>query len=191
MKRCPSCQRTFTDDSLGFCLEDGSPLVGASIQPDLPATVIMQDPRATNQGRSAGAYPTNPATAPPYSMPPQPGWPPPATQPQHAPAAAAGAGRAIGIISLIAAILAFILLILTFVLAASNDVDKSTVGGIFLFSLLVGLVGAVLGLIALIKSNRNPSAQANRGLSIVALVLNVLYLLITFTILIFGVVANS
>ena len=27
MKRCPSCNRTYTDPSLNFCLEDGSPLV--------------------------------------------------------------------------------------------------------------------------------------------------------------------
>src|SRR6185369_6608788 len=26
MKRCPTCQRTFTDESLSFCTEDGTPL---------------------------------------------------------------------------------------------------------------------------------------------------------------------
>src|SRR6266849_202150 len=27
MKRCPSCQRTYTDDTQMFCLSDGTPLV--------------------------------------------------------------------------------------------------------------------------------------------------------------------
>src|SRR5688572_27267363 len=27
MKRCPSCNRTYTDTSLNFCLEDGAPLI--------------------------------------------------------------------------------------------------------------------------------------------------------------------
>src|SRR5918912_859094 len=30
MKRCPTCQRTYTDDSLTFCLQDGSPLLSVS-----------------------------------------------------------------------------------------------------------------------------------------------------------------
>ena len=38
MKRCPSCNRTYTDVSLNFCLEDGTPLVS-----DVP----NQDPAAT------------------------------------------------------------------------------------------------------------------------------------------------
>jgi hypothetical protein len=30
MKRCPTCQRTFTDETLSFCLDDGTPLLDAS-----------------------------------------------------------------------------------------------------------------------------------------------------------------
>ena len=39
MKRCPSCNRTYTDASLNFCLEDGTPLT-----PDAPPPA---DPNAT------------------------------------------------------------------------------------------------------------------------------------------------
>lgn len=35
MKRCPTCSRTYTNDSLSFCLEDGAPLLLAS-NADLP-----------------------------------------------------------------------------------------------------------------------------------------------------------
>lgn len=38
MKRCPQCQRTFTEDN-SFCLEDGTPLI-----PDLPQTVAYSPP---------------------------------------------------------------------------------------------------------------------------------------------------
>jgi hypothetical protein len=41
MKRCPTCQRTYADDSLRFCLDDGTVLVNAD---DSPAS---HDPNAT------------------------------------------------------------------------------------------------------------------------------------------------
>jgi hypothetical protein len=37
MKRCPKCRRRFSDDSLNFCLDDGSPLLA---QPDSEQTLI-------------------------------------------------------------------------------------------------------------------------------------------------------
>ncbi|MGH9871481.1 MAG: hypothetical protein ACRD9S_03320 [Pyrinomonadaceae bacterium] len=48
MKTCPSCNRTYTDASLNFCLEDGTPLV-SSPQPgiDPNATIRYTDPRDT------------------------------------------------------------------------------------------------------------------------------------------------
>src|SRR5918911_568764 len=79
MKRCPACQRTYEDNSLAFCLDDGSALVsegsGAS---DQPATLIMADPRLTNPVRPETA-PASPVhqSAPPlgYTAPP-PAWSP-------------------------------------------------------------------------------------------------------------------
>ncbi len=47
MKRCPSCNRTFTDVSLNFCLEDGTPLVNdTGLDPG--ATLRYTDSRETN-----------------------------------------------------------------------------------------------------------------------------------------------
>jgi hypothetical protein len=68
MKICPRCQKTYADDSLNFCLEDGATLMTASAPP-LDATILMNEPR----------------TAPSQPMPsqagsqvswqqPQPGW---------------------------------------------------------------------------------------------------------------------
>lgn len=48
MKSCPTCSRTYTDASLNFCLEDGTPLV-SSVAPgfDPNATIRYTDPRDT------------------------------------------------------------------------------------------------------------------------------------------------
>jgi hypothetical protein len=78
MKRCPTCNRTYADDALSFCLDDGSPLL--SVGGDAPSSF---DPNATL------AYPTPRETTPPapevyppraapHSQPqqPMPGWSP-------------------------------------------------------------------------------------------------------------------
>lgn len=80
MKRCPKCNRTYTDEALNFCLEDGTPLLG-----EAPA------PSETNQTMR---YPGPRSTTPPpeiYQPPPPPGQAPPHAnrapyfQPQYSP----------------------------------------------------------------------------------------------------------
>ena len=39
MKRCPTCKRAFEDDSLAYCLDDGSPLV-TETRPDSEPTLV-------------------------------------------------------------------------------------------------------------------------------------------------------
>lgn len=47
MKRCPTCNRSFDDDSLSFCLDDGSPLIGASPgRADSQETLVSPSPSA-------------------------------------------------------------------------------------------------------------------------------------------------
>ena len=49
MKRCPSCNRTYTDRSLNFCLEDGTPLVNDAPPPSDPnATLRYPSARDTS-----------------------------------------------------------------------------------------------------------------------------------------------
>lgn len=45
MKRCPTCNRTYTDTSLNFCLEDGTPLQIAGTDPN---ATIRYDSRETH-----------------------------------------------------------------------------------------------------------------------------------------------
>lgn len=72
MKICPSCRKTYADDNLNFCLEDGSVLTIANDEP--PATVMMGGPRPTAPQTGFGQMPPNTmpssfgAQPQPYSM---------------------------------------------------------------------------------------------------------------------------
>ena len=57
MKSCPTCSRTYTDASLNFCLEDGTPLVSnAAPGIDPNATIRYTDPRDTKAPPPTEAY---------------------------------------------------------------------------------------------------------------------------------------
>ena len=81
MKRCPQCNRTYADDALSFCLDDGSPLLSTSAPTPSDPSATVQYPQA----RDTTPQPTiafNPGQAPPPPIPP-PAWspmPPPAAQ---------------------------------------------------------------------------------------------------------------
>ncbi len=53
MKVCPRCQKTYTDDNLNFCLEDGSVLSQAGNAP-MPETVLINQPRITASNQPGG-----------------------------------------------------------------------------------------------------------------------------------------
>ena len=187
MKRCPACQRKY-DDTLSYCLEDGSTLFGdSSGSSDLPATLIIPDPRITAPARpeTFRAEPTPPQrfTAPP------PAWTPAA--PLQTPSAIpAQQGKGAAVASLICAIAAFLLLGFCIIAGATN-VEASLIGGIFILSAFLALAGAVLGIVAAAKSSKDTSPQNAKTMAIVAIVLNGLYLVLTIVFLILGAVASS
>jgi hypothetical protein len=53
MKICPRCQKTYSDDGLNFCLDDGATLT-QSVDESIPATVLLNQPRPTNPNPSFG-----------------------------------------------------------------------------------------------------------------------------------------
>ncbi len=75
MKICPKCQKTYTDDGLNFCLEDGAVLTQKNdTRESLPETVLINQPRGTNPNQSFGIQynqPDNFGNTPTYSMPPK------------------------------------------------------------------------------------------------------------------------
>lgn len=66
MKVCPRCQKTYQDDNLNFCLEDGSVLTQAAGQ--MPDTVLLNQPRISSP---APQVPTQPTAQPGWNVPPQ------------------------------------------------------------------------------------------------------------------------
>lgn len=60
MKICPTCRKTYPDDGLNFCLDDGSVLTFASADPN--DTLLMQNPLPTNPGPGRELPATSPGT---------------------------------------------------------------------------------------------------------------------------------
>jgi len=90
MKRCPSCNRSYTDTSLNFCLEDGTPLVAdapATPPPDPNVTMRYPPARDTAEPPPTEIYrPESPIISQPPPVtapaPPQQWRPAPTSVPQ-------------------------------------------------------------------------------------------------------------
>jgi hypothetical protein len=188
MKRCPACQRTYEDDTLSYCLEDGAALLNdASASSDLAATIIIPEPRITTPVKPE-TY--RPAPPPQVYAQPAPSWSPAAMPPHALASAPARQGRGAAVTSLIFAISAFVMLGFC-ILGGATGVNEELIGGVFIFSVLLALAGTVLGIIATSRSSKDTSAQNAKTISIVALALNGLYLLITIVFLILAAVVQN
>ncbi len=55
MKRCPTCNKTFTDQNLSFCIDDGTPLVATADGAD-ETTVVSPHPPKANANAETEAY---------------------------------------------------------------------------------------------------------------------------------------
>jgi len=75
MKRCPECRRDYADDTLQYCLEDGTALVQGSVpSPDEPATAILHDTDAPGEGATrAQIHATDEIAASPSGIAEPPG----------------------------------------------------------------------------------------------------------------------
>ena len=75
MKRCPKCNRQYPDDSLRFCLEDGTPLAAPARNAEPPPTEVLPPPPET--------YQQSEPTIPSYSRPDELRLPQPETRRTH------------------------------------------------------------------------------------------------------------
>ena len=78
MKRCPTCNKTFTDRNLSFCIDDGTPLVPVNNPPD-EVTVVSPSARDAADPSAGPSSGLDEGTVPPYQPPgayASPGLPP-------------------------------------------------------------------------------------------------------------------
>ena len=138
MKRCPTCKRTYTDLSLNFCLEDGTPLTADAPAVDPNATIRYPAARDTEEPPPTEIYhPPPPVVSPRPTQPPPP--PPPQPPPAWTPTPIAAPPR-----------------------KKSNAVWW-ILGGLAAFLIIgVGLVVMIIALASL-NSNTNNSNVANRN----------------------------
>jgi hypothetical protein len=61
MKSCPTCSRAYADETLIYCLDDGS-LLSTAYEPE--ATQRLPQPRATDHAKSGISFPAPPAVGP-------------------------------------------------------------------------------------------------------------------------------
>jgi hypothetical protein len=162
MKRCPTCNRTFDEDWLAFCTEDGATLVEA------PAASSAGEPPPTV--RIPPAIHTDPSAQKPFDLPgsynpPQPiapAWQPPPPPPMR-PATASKQGLAVAALVL--------------------GIFSITIGWCCSLGLLSAPTGIVLGIVSLVQIKNDPVKNTGKPLSIIGIVLSSAYLV--FWLLIF------
>jgi len=163
MKRCPTCNRTFDEDWLAFCTDDGTTLVeaeAASPSNEPPPTVFIPpaadtSPEAPKPFDLPGSY-TPPAPITPAWQPPPP---PPMRQGTVQKQGLAVASLILGIFSI-------------------------TIGWCCSMGLITAPVGIILGSISLVQIKNDPVTNTGKPLSIIGIVLSSLYIL--FWIVIFA-----
>lgn len=150
MKRCPTCQQTYSDDELGFCTDDGTPLVSEiNRSGDLQATLMATPPPPQGPPPSPSF---NQTSTPGYQATPQ-SWPPPqgasyGYQPP-APSKPTTAYFIIGGSLLAAGFLGFVWLV-----GAIAGIGGGLIHLFLLLALLIGFVGVVGGGIMLVGGKR-------------------------------------
>ena len=174
MKRCPTCNRTFDEDWLAFCTQDGTTLVEeASYQRSEPPPTILAPPppppagnwQQPSGGIGSGQFQSQPAPPP---VPPsnlgapsggigsgqfqpgqqmQSGW-----QPPPPPSYAAKPAQGLAIASLIVWIFSV------------------TLGWCYL-GILSGPVAVALGIASLVQINKKPEQYGGKGMAIAGVVM--------------------
>jgi hypothetical protein len=184
MKYCPICNRTFTDDGLGFCTDDGTVLLaGAAPLSENqetkmfsglpPATAVIPPSNPTDYGLgSQPATPTAPAPVEPYRWANEapPVWTPPPPPPVYP--AVNQAQQTLAILSLV-----FGLAAITF--------------GWICGGLILAIVGLILGFVALSQIKKNPTKYGGRPMAIGGIVTGAIVIVIHLVILAIWIVAMA
>ena len=175
MKRCPTCNREFTDPTLSFCIDDGTTLVRARSETQFESqpTALFSDPPPTMH--MPPPAPTKNVADPFTNRPPQPppyGWasdspqrwvaPPPPIRPTSQ-------QQTLAILSMILGLLA-----ITFGWICGGPV--------------LGLFSVILGAVALMQIKSNPIQYSGRPFAFIGIFTGGLVLLFTVAMFVFWLV---
>jgi hypothetical protein len=161
MKRCPTCNREFTDEWLTFCTQDGTSLVEAEPSEFEPPPTLVRPPMPPSVSPSEQPTLDMPGT---YKPPPAPfgqpqslqgGWmpPPPPAYPVAPQQSLAIASLVMGIISL-------------------------TIGLCCYLGMLTGPVAIILGIVALVQIKNEPTKYSGKGMAIGGIITGVFYFVV-------------
>ncbi len=178
MKQCPRCQKTYSDPSLNFCLEDGELLTSLSQEPpasryadDTPPTILLDQSRVTN--------PTSWPNQQPTAQPPQK-WQPAGVQQQQFGSYPMPASSTLAVVSLILGI------------------SSLTVGWCCSLALVLAPAALITGIIAKSRADKQPDLYTGRGMAIggiimgaVSLALYILFIIIYGIAMIGGGLMNN
>jgi hypothetical protein len=162
MKRCPTCNQTFSDKWLTFCTIDGTALVENEPLYQ-PPTVAMPDTGETRED-------SNKQAGSPFSLDsPAPLKTPSSWQPPPPPAMVAGPSQSLAVSSMVLGLVSI------------------TLGWCCSFGLLTAPVAIVLGIIALSQIKSQPNRYTGKPLAIAGIVSGGLYfVLLAVIVLIYG-----
>ena len=167
MKRCPTCNQTFSEGWLSFCTQDGTTLVDDSVSKSDPldpmATMMAPPPPSLSNPNQPGSWNTPgglgsgqfPQQPPAYQQPQpiQGGW-----QPPPAPAYAVPK-QGLAIASMICGIFSI------------------TFGWCCSIGLLTSIAAIVLGGISLAQIKNDPDHNTGKPLALVGIITSALYLI--------------
>lgn len=167
MKRCPTCNQTFTDEWLTFCTQDGTALVAADtsvidppvtlVNPSMPPSVSpLEQPTMDMPGKSTSvpaAY--NPPQSPSaFSAPPPPAYP-------------VSTEKNMALLSLILGVISI------------------TIGFCCYFGVLTAPVAIGLGIYALSLIKKDPNKYGGKGMAIAGIITGALYFIFLILIILF------
>lgn len=172
MKQCPRCRKTYNDENLNYCLDDGEMLSGF-VQPaafdwaqdDSPPTVMLDEARRTN--------PTN-WPAPPVAAPPLQYQQPIMASPQQFTPylVTPSPNQTLAIVSL------------------GLGIGSLTIGWCCSIGLLLGPAALITGFIALSQIKKDPGKYTGRGLAIGGIATGVVFFVLYVCLLAFGILAS-
>jgi hypothetical protein len=176
MKRCPTCNQTFSETWLSFCTQDGTTLIDDSVsnsaaRSEPPATIMSSAPPPpvsnplpppANWGTPSGGLGSGQFPAP---QPMQGSW-----QPPPPPAYAAGQQQGLAVASMICGIFTV------------------TIGWCCYLGVISGPVAVGLGIYSLVQIKNNPDKFTGKPFALVGIITSAVYFLgLALLILIYGV----